>query len=1246
MSALLGTTSVFQAASQDSAASQDGSFRISCLIKKANKRKHNSHEWFMNAFAKELDCKYIFCTDCSTVFDSQMLTKLTRHLETHAETTAVCGRQRVMSVYLQNSGTGKPRTGELFSAPTEWCLRQVQTYDFEADHPVSKAAFDFLGWLPVLPGPCGMYRYKDMSAESRHAPMSRRSKYFELVNRPAMECGLVLTNLKIAEDRIPSLYAVFHETDAFKTHWVHDAVFYFEAETDLKALVLQRRRWLNGTNAGYVHIMLNINKYIWSSQHSFFMKLFTTTMLSMQLLQIAVLSLGPSIFASILFAVLYFAFTPACPFVEVSRRGIAVIQNCMSCHATASFGNIAEVPQDQLSDLVTNIEGNMTACNMQATCNISLATCTDKCADAMIAFQKCKYATGVNHSILRQLANLIESWVPSYRPDYQGETPWAKLYKSVFPEEMSNAILPKTCSQDMQDRNGAASQELLGTNANVVTTDMQILAAGIGMGLYLLLYLVFLWVHRVQYSRTKMRGGQVVTKRSKTTDDEGRQSYQELPVKETSMFPSGPRWGKQGGSEYRPWAWKMATITNALVVMAFMGSLYHQRGEVTGAVEKILFRLTQSTYLKDKDGQPIGDYTHTFAQGANCYDKQNNPFWKLVATGDLGPCPYGTGDLGQCPYGDVRALKVGLDNVIGKPVLTADDILSTVDSLSFATVPTTIKQHPFTVIGDVGNPIKNTEKYVLVFTANIHIHDNVTLGKRYKFSLNSTGSSMLYFQFHGQYPQLIVNNTIQKCSSGSQSPQEGYVPIPTDIAITQTYHKVIVVYYLDGTDGANFELKWNGHGGHGVPGPDLETVSTDTWQTDDHWDVQAYQASCYHWLSDETETAHIPLEARRIDTGDEFISQKTPMWIESAYEKVCLRDGDFSWNQPCTKFDQLYYIPKVALRCGQPAAHVSEHSSTVQGQRKYWNTAFQNAGSSCGVNCMPGHWECPTPCDQNGGNAKGNCYECVDLSARTEVFPPDGYCSVPESNVIAEVKQTFKPTAQGPRSCITYDSASISKCAAADDKPFEHLLLFIILNVYVIVPLLFSFVDAPFSRSLKSPMLLMRSAIAYIVFMPTFVAWFSAYSTNRLADVTWGNRGEAGMEEGELKIAKKALLISGLVVVANLAFAVTTAWLRTLEDQTPIKYMSGGIMIVAGYQFVVSIISYVARAFKAIVGSQATFGDTSDNTGLGVEDERASFARTTNAWRKTRAPKRTVQQAAEPTQENAHNIEMTEMRST
>ena len=50
------------------------------------------------------------------------------------------------------------------------------------------------------------------------------------------------------------------------------------------------------------------------------MKAFTTIMLAMQLLQIAVLSLGPGIFASILFAILFYVFTPACPIDSLGPR--------------------------------------------------------------------------------------------------------------------------------------------------------------------------------------------------------------------------------------------------------------------------------------------------------------------------------------------------------------------------------------------------------------------------------------------------------------------------------------------------------------------------------------------------------------------------------------------------------------------------------------------------------------------------------------------------------------------------------------------------------------------------------------------------------------------------------------------------------------------------------------------------------------------------------------------------------------
>ena len=71
-------------------------------------------------------------------------------------------------------------------------------------------------------------------------------------------------NLKIAEDRILSCLLVLCDSvpaapgarpHAWQTHWVPSTTFFFEAETSLKDLVLQRRRWLNGTTAGYLWLL-------------------------------------------------------------------------------------------------------------------------------------------------------------------------------------------------------------------------------------------------------------------------------------------------------------------------------------------------------------------------------------------------------------------------------------------------------------------------------------------------------------------------------------------------------------------------------------------------------------------------------------------------------------------------------------------------------------------------------------------------------------------------------------------------------------------------------------------------------------------------------------------------------------------------------------------------------------------------------------------------------------------------------
>jgi hypothetical protein len=1144
-----------------------------------------------------------------------MLVKLTAHLEANAGTSAVCGRQRVMSAYLQNKGTEKPRSGELLARPTEYMLRQVQTYDFEADHPVSKAAFDFLGWLPVLPGPCGMYRFEDLCESTEKHPLSRRDKYFELVNRESEDCGLVLSNLKIAEDRIPSLYAVFHETGAFKTHWVHDAVFYFEAETELRDLVLQRRRWLNGTNAGYLHIMLNVRKYIWSSQHSLTMKLCTTIMLAMQLLQIAVLSLGPSIFASILFAILFYVFTPACPFTDLYEREFRLRHLCM----------------DSLSDgLPFPIETPANAND-----------CTIECAKALVSYLQCEMATEAKPSPLAQLKFWFDKTFdyPSHR-DVRNAT----FYKNV-----SESILFHSCRIPIQSNGDEDNSNLMlpGNYSKHITTVTQITVASTGMSVYLLFYIIFLWVHRVKFRKVRTTANPLYAEDVEGTPvldyngkpkvpaeidcldpdvaemivPDGAEAGEKVPVDESlpkrcccrrnvsmvtipqgalagdkffvqadgstslmtpklyqsSMFPtSGDGWNKEPGSDFKSWAWKVAILLNAMVVLAFLGTLYAER-----AVFSALLQQTEEYVLGTAVGRNVpgvGEYKRVQGQGINCYDS-HNPFKQLQKGTLLGDLPYGQNETFDEVWREM------------KPVATTLDLLQ---PLSFTYSPHGRARGvvPFTdIFIDKDSGISEGEPYVFFFRGRVTFHQQGI----YNFSMTSDRSSMLYVQKAGDQlgSVLLLDNDAghqSKTSTASKSERGTQLTIENSAQITQTdtrsEYEVIIVYWTNGKPGSKFEVQWTGGKGHTPinkthPVSRYETIAEGNWEYwgKGDWTINAYQESCWHWLSDEIEGSDNP-------QTEDFVEEKD-MWIESTHKTVCTADMKYTL---CTEAIDLYYFPKSALRCGRPAAHYSDEQTKTKSDQQYWHTAYVDAGKKCGAECMPGHVACPSPCD-SAATMDGSCNVCVDLTS-------------------------WARGAEGKRK---YDNPTVDSCAKSDKDPAMALLIFLVMNVYVLIPLLFSFIDAPFSASLKSPLMLMRSALIYIIFMPTFVAWFAAYSTNRLSDVSWGQRAvENGITRGELKIVKNAVKVSGCVVIMNLGFAIYTAFLRTKTDTTLITNVSRFIMVIAGYQFGISFISYISRAWDKVVCNQRILGDDSRNTGLGSTDLRASFARTSYAMRATR----------------------------
>eukprot|EP00122_Pirum_gemmata_P001553 Pgem_evm1s1397 len=208
--------------------------RLSLVAKKSNRKKTNSHEWFFKGFAPEYNGEYAFATDCGTIYGRHCLFEMIYYLHENRDVAAVTGRQRVMSRKKQNL---EPESLE------EMWYRAAQAFDYESSISSFQGAFSICGMLPVLPGPCGMYRMSDIQGEG-----GAIEYYMNFINTTSPDDGIFPGNLLLAEDRVLSFAAAL-KTGKY-TKWVPGAIFYCEAETDIETFIVQRRRWINGTFAG------------------------------------------------------------------------------------------------------------------------------------------------------------------------------------------------------------------------------------------------------------------------------------------------------------------------------------------------------------------------------------------------------------------------------------------------------------------------------------------------------------------------------------------------------------------------------------------------------------------------------------------------------------------------------------------------------------------------------------------------------------------------------------------------------------------------------------------------------------------------------------------------------------------------------------------------------------------------------------------------------------------------------------
>ena len=301
-------------------------YHMVTIIKKKNYRKLNSHHWFFVGICQPLvyDCvddlestpggggepdghllkndPLIFLTDCGTRFDHACLCTLIVALLSGRDVIGATGRQRVDEpnpTFHACSRDDNPffcccareeyeRHTELMSDPCSLCWlcyllspAPLQGFEFEATMVLNSAPFNIVEAMPVLPGPCQLFKwdrikksniietyfkmivssemvnahygndehfkfpdeYEVLPANSilkqdKQRTLENQALKVRLKREENVRSDLRKINMRLAEDRVFSFIVVFGS--GMGTKWVPGATFMYEPELEFIALLEQR----------------------------------------------------------------------------------------------------------------------------------------------------------------------------------------------------------------------------------------------------------------------------------------------------------------------------------------------------------------------------------------------------------------------------------------------------------------------------------------------------------------------------------------------------------------------------------------------------------------------------------------------------------------------------------------------------------------------------------------------------------------------------------------------------------------------------------------------------------------------------------------------------------------------------------------------------------------------------------------------------------------------------------------------
>lgn len=225
-------------------------------LKEKNQKKINSHRWFFQAFGRVLDPNICVLIDAGTKPGGDSIYQLWKAFDLEPMCAGACGEIKAML------GTG----GKNLINP----LVATQNFEYKMSNILDKPLESAFGFISVLPGAFSAYRYVALQNDKNgQGPLE---KYFAGEKLHGGDAGIFTANMYLAEDRI----LCFELVTKRNCHWILQYVKSATGETDVPdtvtELILQRRRWLNGSFFAAIYAIVHFHQFF-RSDHSFLRKI-------------------------------------------------------------------------------------------------------------------------------------------------------------------------------------------------------------------------------------------------------------------------------------------------------------------------------------------------------------------------------------------------------------------------------------------------------------------------------------------------------------------------------------------------------------------------------------------------------------------------------------------------------------------------------------------------------------------------------------------------------------------------------------------------------------------------------------------------------------------------------------------------------------------------------------------------------------------------------------------------------------